>query len=557
MKSFAHDQRVIDVKHLQSHKMLGLYLSAAAVFLILLHYYVLEPLLINPKSKIPGPKLYALTKWRLALDDWRGERTRSIDRLHRQYGHAVRIGPNEIHFNSLNALQKIYGAGSGYERTFFYNMFDVYGRQNLFTFHSSKQHGERKKMLANAYSKSSMLKAPMTEMIEKRVDEYMDLLAATHEAPVDAFKTLHYFSIDSITHFLYGSNSGGTSALLGNPVDRALLNDILDPARRTLSWFAIHHPKFTKWLYTRTHTVERLLRPLLPMQKPATYTGIRAHALKAYYDSRAISKSRSSNGSSRSTVIGELFSHASVSSLDDLDIASECADHLLAGIDTTADTLMFVFWALSLPENKHVQERLIGEIRSMLRTSNGRSLSLVEASEKLSYLDAVIKESLRLYAPLPASEPRTLPNTASVIDGYEIPAGTIVGMAPYGLHRLANVFEDPLVFKPDRWLEGDVATMNRYFWAFSSGGRMCIGKNLAQAEMTTLVAAVYAKYTTGITPGFEGKSPAITSRMELFYDETMPAYEVVCHGLSSEKPADRTSRSTYAPSSSALCDSTY
>ena len=42
------------------------------------------------------------------------------------------------------------------------------------------------------------------------------------------------------------------------------------------------------------------------------------------------------------------------------------------------------------------------------------------------------------------------------------------------------------------------------------------------AEMTTLVAAVYRKYTTKIAEGFEGTTPAITSRFELFYDETMP-----------------------------------
>ena len=190
-------------------------------------------------------------------------------------------------------------------------------------------------MLANAYSKSSMLKEPMTNMIERRVDEYMDLLADYGGTPVDAFKTLHYFSIDSITHFLYGSKSGGTSALTGNPIDRALLNDILDPARRTLSCFAIHLPRLTKWIYTRTQLLERLLQPFLPMQKPATYTGIRAHALKAYYDSRRLADSGHNSTGTQPTLIAELFKNAKSSSLSDLDIASECADHLLAGMTET------------------------------------------------------------------------------------------------------------------------------------------------------------------------------------------------------------------------------
>ena len=45
------------------------------------YHFLIEPLYFNPKSKIPGPKLYALTKWRLALDDYTGTRTRAIHAL--------------------------------------------------------------------------------------------------------------------------------------------------------------------------------------------------------------------------------------------------------------------------------------------------------------------------------------------------------------------------------------------------------------------------------------------------------------------------------------------
>lgn len=50
--------------------------------------------------------------------------------------------------------------------------------------------------------------------------------------------------------------------------------------------------------------------------------------------------------------------------------------------------------------------------------------------------------------------------------------------------------------------------------------------SLAMAEMTSLVAAVYQRYTTSLVPGFEHTSPAITSRVELFYDETQPKFAV-------------------------------
>jgi hypothetical protein len=58
------------------------------------------------------------------------------------------------------------------------------------------------------------------------------------------------------------------------------------------------------------------------------------------------------------------------------------------------------------------------------------------------------------------------------------------------------------------------------------------------AEMTALVTAVYREYSTSISPGFENKSPAITSRFELFYDETVPKIAVGCSNPSSRTTTD-------------------
>ena len=107
---------------------------------------------------------------------------------------------------------------------------------------------------------------------------------------------------------------------------------------------------------------------------------------------------------------------------------------------------------------------------------NASGFPTVESSDKLEYLDAIIKETLRLYTPLPASEPRSFFQDVT-IDGYLIPAKTVVSMSPFSLHRNKDVFKEPLTFNPERWLgsEKEVSEMKKWFWAFSSGGRMCIG----------------------------------------------------------------------------------
>jgi cytochrome P450 len=270
--------------------------------------------------------------------------------------------------------------------------------------------------------------------------------------------------------------------LRGNTQHRALLNDIIDPTRRYLSWFAVHLPTVTRWLYTRTGLTEQVVTPILPMQKPTTYTGIRKHALEAYESYQSAAQRDASIVSTEPSIMSRLWpSHESVNKsgknvLDSSDIASECADHLLAGIDTTADTLMFLIWALSRPQNHRIQKRLIEEVRAISQDMIEDGVPTLDAIDKLPYLDVVIKETLRLYAPLPASEPRSIPKPCT-IDGYDVPAGTVVNMSPYSLHRNAEVFPEPLKFDPDRWLgpAEQVAVMNRWFWAFSSGGRMCIG----------------------------------------------------------------------------------
>lgn len=478
---------------------------------LLIFKFILDPLLLAPLSRIPGPSPYALTKWRLAWDEWRGQRTQSIHRLHQQYGPVVRIGPNEVHFNSPTALKNIYGAGSGFERTDFYRMFDAYGKQNVFTFGPSHLHAERKKLLAHFYSKSNTMRGPVAEEIERNVQDYINLIQSTLKEGNEIFTSLHWYSLDNITNFLYGPDLGGTSAMNGNPDHQRMLEDILDPSRRRLSWCMVHFPALTKWLYTRTGILETFLAPFLPMKKPATYTRIREHALNAMKDFREATTNGKVSQASQDSVIGRLWSHhesQKQSGLSDLDIAAECSDHFLAGIDTTSDTLMFLLWALSLPQNRKYQDKLIAEAQSIPASQlNENGNPTVETSLKLSYLEAVVKETLRLYAPLPASEPRQPPKDTQ-IDGYLIPAWTVVSMQPYSLHRNAEIFPEPLKWDPERWLGDSEQTkqMNRWWWAFSSGGRMCIGMHLALAEMA-LVPAIYRRYSSRIKPGFEGITP--------------------------------------------------
>lgn len=171
------------------------------------------------------------------------------------------------------------------------------------------------------------------------------------------------------------------------------------------------------------------------------------------------------SGAAEYSLLSKLQSKAS--ELEKLSAPAECMDHLAAGIDTTGDGLCFLMHQLSLPGSQKIQQHLHEELMAKHDV----------AFDQLPYLDAVVKEGLRCFPPIPMSFPRYVPEGGKTLDGYFVPGHTIVSCQPYTVHKDEKVFPEPLEFKPERWLESEgEVERNRLFFAFSQGSRGCIGK---------------------------------------------------------------------------------
>jgi cytochrome P450 len=162
---------------------------------------------------------------------------------------------------------------------------------------------------------------------------------------------------------------------------------------------------------------------------------------------------------------------------------------IFAGAESTAITLTGIFYFLL--KNQPALDRLLKEIDTLPTPIT------FNATQKLPYLDACIKESFRLLPISGALPERVIPSSGAMVCGHFVPAGTIVGATAWVLHRNRSVFgEDVEVFRPERWLgeETKVKEMNQVLVNFGSGVHVCLGKNIALMEIYKLIPEILRRF---------------------------------------------------------------
>lgn len=168
----------------------------------------------------------------------------------------------------------------------------------------------------------------------------------------------------------------------------------------------------------------------------------------------------------------------------DASVASEILDQVLAGHETAGIVLTYAAWRLS--KSPELQAQLRRALLALPCSSEG--LPEIKELDSLEILNAIVMETLRLHAPIPGPQPRETPYPGCHVAGFDIPGGVRIASLAHTLHLDEEVFGDPSVWDPNRWLDAggkhDVEAMRRQFWAFGSGGRMCIGSNFAQLGMS-------------------------------------------------------------------------
>lgn len=188
-------------------------------------------------------------------------------------------------------------------------------------------------------------------------------------------------------------------------------------------------------------------------------------------------------------------------------LRDEVVTMMLAGHETTA--LLLIHAVNLLAVNRSVSARLRAEVETEL---GGRRIHYSDLP-KLPFLDAVVREVLRLYPPAYAFSREVV--TPFELGGYTLPKGAVLVFAPFALHRSSRFFAEPESFQPERWLNGAQVSLPRFaYFPFGGGPRVCIGTHFATMEAALLLGSLMQHVELSIAPDFKPVlHPAITLRM--------------------------------------------
>jgi cytochrome P450 len=209
-----------------------------------------------------------------------------------------------------------------------------------------------------------------------------------------------------------------------------------------------------------------------------------------------IIRERRASGEDRGDLLSMLL-HAQDednTSMSDQQLRDEIIGLFLAGHETTANTLSWLWYLLA--QHPEVEARMLAELDEVL---GGRAPTVADLAQ-LHYTEMVLQETLRLFPPIWFMSREAAHDTE--IMGYHVPAGTSMVLCPWVMHRDPRYYDNPEAFIPERW-DGDLPKqLPRFaYFPFGGGHRLCLGQSFASMEVVLLVATIAPKFRLNLVPG--------------------------------------------------------
>ncbi|KAH7108039.1 cytochrome P450 [Auriculariales sp. MPI-PUGE-AT-0066] len=460
----------------------GAALSALGAYVLTVSVY---RIFFGPLKDIPGPWYTKISDTWLSAHSLAFHQCRAIDAVFAKYGPVVRLGPNKVGFLDADVAKTVYAK---FPKDPFYLSLRMNGKDHAMTSLEPAEHIARRRGFAAHYNFDNLA------IFQQSMQEFTIQVAARlteigGKEAVDCTEMFRHLMVDIICisgyDFKYGSvarwaagKSDSLAVAISDWPKRSMIKDLVGPAI---------------WAFLNALPVARLRQFIASNEILHTFAGDRVRAVRA-----ALADGKLDEQDKHTLLVRLLqYKMPSGEGFTDGEMIAEVMAHTMAGTDTTSTLLSYAMWALAT--HPEAMRKLQAELDETM-DDPGR-IPETQVLSNLSYLNAVIKEVLRMYGSGPAPLPRTVPKGNGTLDiqGYKIPVGTTVLTQSWTTHRREDVYADATEFKPERW-QTETVEMRSNFFPFGLGSRVCGGQNLAMTNARIAIATLIRNFDVVAPP---------------------------------------------------------
>ncbi|KAF3482729.1 benzoate 4-monooxygenase cytochrome P450 [Arthroderma uncinatum] len=440
---------------------------------------IIYNLYFHPLAKVPGPRIWAATRLPYIRALIQGTIVHDFEKLHQVYGPVIRIAPDEVTFAQGEAYNDIFRIRQGHRQ--FLKDPIWWSRQpgqpnSILSAIEPESHARIRKILAPAFT-TRALKAQ-----EPLVQKYVNLLIERmHDKAAEAKNGQNGVEFDIGPWFNFTTFDIFGELGFGESFD-CLQNSRYHP------WIALLFNSVKAASFISATKFFPLVTFLLMKCIPESLKKMQKDHFQQIVDKV---DRRLSWELDRPDFMSHVIKADGGTKMPMGEVYATFMVMTTAGSETTATTLSGTM--NHLVAQPDILAKLTEEVRSAFMSESEMNL---EALQGLQYLNAVLREGLRLCPPVPWMLPRVVPPGGDTVCGTWLPGGTTVSIQAYTLNRDPSYFHSATTFTPERWLpEASTNPKSPYFrdqrsavQPFSVGPRECIGQHLAWAELRLILA---------------------------------------------------------------------
>ncbi|KAK9233882.1 cytochrome P450 [Lipomyces kononenkoae] len=466
----------------------------------IIYIYLLDPYGLR---KFPSVGFSGITSLWSMYHNYRSKRFYAIHKAHEKLGPVVRVQPHHLSFSTPDAFYDIYShSATRIIKDEFYDSitgeFHATGDAR-----SREEHSRKRRTVAHAFSMRGVVE--YEPAIMKASADLIDQLdKRTIDKGVSSFndvdRWIHLFTFDAIADVLFSNSFRFLK--LGDDLCVAETKDGKQYLVHAIETF-FASARFSNVLGYLGNAYAKFLKKYVLFWTYGVKMGNNYDGMSIY----RINCRTNSSDFNPNDIMSRLLAVGSKPGENQLqfgEVVAECNSLVNAGNSTIGAALTNIVFHLA--KNPNIQDHL----QQLLDECMDEEVVVPthEMVKDCQYLRACIDESLRDKPPVSIGLPRLVPPEGATIAGYFVPGNTTVSAATWTIHHDPQLFPEPFKYRPERWLdekEGPIA--RKYCLPFSTGGRACVGRNLAYLEMDIVVATLFHRYKVELAvPGFELES---------------------------------------------------